>query len=91
MKSDQRHLLQSWFDERLENVEYTLKGSNKKKGRLKFVDLKNDYRAWSSRQEKPDANITHVKMNQIRDFLRVNNTKLVNIGKTGYFYGIKFK
>jgi len=90
LKSDQRQHLEKWFDERLENVEYTLKGSNKKKGRLKFVDLKKDYRSWSLRQENPDSNITHVKMNQIRDFMK-ERAELVMISKIGYFYGVKFK
>ena len=87
LEPDQRQHLKKWFNERIENVLYTLKGSDKKKGRLKFVDLKKDYRSW---QENTDSNVTVVKVNQIRDFLK-ERAKLVLITKTAYFYGVKFK
>ena len=87
LEPDQRWRLEKWFNARLENVEYTLKGSNKKQGRLKFVDLKKDYRTW---QKNTDSNVTVVKVNQIRDFLK-ERAKLVLITKTAYFYGVKFK
>ena len=86
LEPDQRKHLEKWFDERLEKVSYTLKGSDKKKGRLKFVDLKMDYYDWSER------NPYSVKMNQIRDFLIERaELKLKLITKTAYFYGVKFK
>jgi hypothetical protein len=88
LEPDQRQHLEKWFNERLENVLYKLKGSDKKKGRLKFVDLKKDYRSWSS--QNPDSNVTHVKVNQIRDFMK-ERAEVVLITKTAYFYGVKFK
>ena len=80
----QRKHLQKWFDERLEKVKYTLEGSDKKKGRLKFVDLKKDFYVWSG------ENTYSIKMNQIRDFL-IERAELKLITKTAYFYGVKFK
>ena len=95
LKPEQRQRLQRWVDERLEHVEYTLTGRNKVEGRLKFVDLKKDYRTWWSHfsgQEKIDSNVTHVKMNQIRDFLHSSPVRKMLIkNKTGYCYGVQFK